>query len=673
MISRHVALSALSLFFIGSVQAQSIESDGELREVASALGFYFGVAVRPSTIDTFGNQLASEFNSLTAENDMKWGVLAPELGVYDFSGADQLVEFAQANNMRVRGHVLYWTRLNGLPTWLPGEISEAADPGGRLRELMNEHAEVTLGRYAGRVQQWDVVNEPLEVFGPNLDPDNLFFQTLGDNWVAEAFEMAHAADPTAELYLNEVLIVNNDTKFEGLYALASDLISNDVPIDGVGIQGHFFFAPPDRVGLTNQLSRIGDLGLSVELTEVDIPIYLFAMQQNPLEAQAQAYADVVFSCLDVEACRGITVWGLNDGLTWLDSFTDTAMFAPNMPLLFDEEGNPKIAYDAVVSALATQLSSQPSLSNRPALDSASLNSQLHRVAANMIASEAREATRPMGAWSFWLEGSFLSGQLDMQGPLSGYDAESTGALAGANYSVSDSLLLGLGGGYFQSDLDAQTTLSASSTETLLGFFNLGYSFNPRARFSLIGIVGDENLDFDRSYVSGLDPVFASSSAGASSYSLHAALFRDYDLSSLKITTGLHADFVDYDRDGFVETGAGVLNLMVTPFNTGSSKIGASLEARKKIAINEANLEPVLRLKYSRDIGSLGRIGSASFAINPDAAFSYSTLEVDRDQLDFEASVRFRISEMVSLEAGYNGFFSNRSAFHTGQARLSLTW
>jgi hypothetical protein len=216
---------------------------------------------------------------------------------------------------------------------------------------MKNHARTVVDRYAGRLEQWDVVNEPLATLSGALDPTNLFFQTLGEEYIDLAFREAHAADPHALLFLNETLVELIPAKFAGLLALAERLLARGVPIHGIGIQGHFFLSRPNPGALQRQFEQIAELGLLVELTEVDLPISLFAAAPDPLVAQAQAYADVFDACLAVPACTGVTTWGIDDGDTWLDTFPLSQQNAPNRPLLFDASGAPKPAYDAVVAAL----------------------------------------------------------------------------------------------------------------------------------------------------------------------------------------------------------------------------------------------------------------------------------------------------------------------------------
>lgn len=191
-----------------------------LREAARAAGIEIGVAVEAAMLapgSASAATIAREFSSLTAENAMKWQPLAPAApGVYAFDPADAIVDFAQAQGQRVRGHTLFWGSLNGPPTWLSAELAVAPDPSGRLRELMAQHVSAVVGRYAGRSGTWDVVNEPLVFNTGELDPANPFQRVLGESYIADAFRLAHAADPAATLYLNETLLETNGPKFDGL-------------------------------------------------------------------------------------------------------------------------------------------------------------------------------------------------------------------------------------------------------------------------------------------------------------------------------------------------------------------------------------------------------------------------------------------------------------------------
>lgn len=329
----------------------AVASPLTLREAAVAAGIYVGVATSPAELASGVDAIvARDFNSLTPENHMKWSLVAPAPGVYDFGPADALVDFAEANGMRVRGHTLVWGRSNGPPEWLGAELAGVPDPAAHLRDLMLDHIDTVAGRYAGRIESWDVVNEPLAAVSGALDTSNPYFQLLGEDYIAEAFHAARAVDPNAKLFLNEYGTERIPAKFAGLVALVERLLADGVPIDGVGLQDHFL-TRPNRAALEAQLRTFAEMGLLVEITELDLPLLLFSRDADPLASQAQAYADVFAACLAVSACRGVTNWGVTDADSWLDDFDLLRFFAPNQPLLFDADGFPKPAYDAVLATL----------------------------------------------------------------------------------------------------------------------------------------------------------------------------------------------------------------------------------------------------------------------------------------------------------------------------------
>ncbi len=329
-----------------------------LGEAGRELGRFFGTTSEGPgwTRGPIGELVRRHFNSVTSQNELKWGPVEPEPGVYDFTRADETVAFAEANGLRMRGHVLFWHRAS-LPDWLPAELAAAHDAEARLRELMRERVETTMGRYRGRIHTWDVVNEPLALLSDQVDPSSIFYQTFAsyDDFLDLAFELAREADPDAKLFLNEVFASVSDATFAGLHRLVKGMVERGTPIDGVGIQGHYVLALPDRDVLIERLRAFADLGLLVEITELDVSIRLLDDAPDPLAAQAEVYRDVYEACLAVDACIGVTTWNSNDGSTWLDRDPIFGARAPHRPTLFDTGLRPKPAYlaarDAVLAAL----------------------------------------------------------------------------------------------------------------------------------------------------------------------------------------------------------------------------------------------------------------------------------------------------------------------------------
>ncbi|MYY80897.1 1,4-beta-xylanase [Streptomyces sp. SID335] len=295
-------------------------------EAAAASGRYFGTAVASGKLgdSTYSTLLDREFNMITPENEMKWDTIEPSRGSFDFAPADRIVNRATAHGQRTRGHTLVWH--SQLPSWVDS-IRDAST----LRRVTDNHITTTMKHYQGKVYAWDVVNEAFADGGSGRHRDSVFQKVLGDGFIEDAFRTARKADPAAKLCYNDYNIENwSDAKTQGVYKMVKDFTSRGVPIDCVGFQSHFEAGGPPA-GFRTTLSKFAALGVDVQITELDIA-----------QASATAYADAVKACLSVARCKGITVWGIRDKDSWRTGKT---------PLLFDDSGNKKPAYSAVLAAL----------------------------------------------------------------------------------------------------------------------------------------------------------------------------------------------------------------------------------------------------------------------------------------------------------------------------------
>ncbi|MFN8018449.1 MAG: endo-1,4-beta-xylanase [Acidimicrobiales bacterium] len=316
-----------------------------LRELGARAGIRIGAAVDPGQLGDglLTTTLAREFSSLTAENAMKWYAVEPTRGNEDYAGADALVAFAEAHGMEVRGHNLLWAQDAYTPAW----VKAITDPDD-LRAVVEHHISSEVGRYAGRVPRWDVVNEPLASVGTGTS-GSVFERVLGPGWLADAYRTAHQADPGAELWLNEYGTDWVPGKHAALLALVRQLLRDGAPLDGIGLQTHRLGVDgPDRATFERQLRDFADLGLKVAITELDVAIR--PGDPTGLARQAEAYRTIVESCLAVTSCVEVTTWGISDRDTWLDG--QGILPAPTRPLLFDDDFAPKPAREAVAAALA---------------------------------------------------------------------------------------------------------------------------------------------------------------------------------------------------------------------------------------------------------------------------------------------------------------------------------
>ncbi|GEN78638.1 endo-1,4-beta-xylanase [Actinotalea fermentans] len=324
---------------------RDVAPDGVVVGTAAAGGGHLGTGRDPFQVDErYRALVGSEFSSVTPENQLKWEYVHPERDGYTFEAADDVVDFAQEHGMVVRGHTLLWHSQN--PAWLEqGDYSPA-----ELREILHEHVTTVVGRYAGRVAQWDVANEIIDERGRLRTQENIWLRELGPGVIADAFRWAHEADPDALLFLNDYDAEVVNAKSDAYLALATDLLAQGVPVHGFGVQGHLVLErDPPGEGLAANLQRFADLGLATAVTEADVRMVLEDGRATPeqLALQGEYYANLVAGCLAVAGCDSITLWGFTDRYSWVPSWFEGLGAAT----VLTEDYVPKPAYDAVAAAL----------------------------------------------------------------------------------------------------------------------------------------------------------------------------------------------------------------------------------------------------------------------------------------------------------------------------------
>jgi len=344
-------------------QAPSSES---LRDLAAAIGLRVGSAIIDQDLDTpaWAAVAASQFSVVTPGNDMKWQVVEPTQGVFDWTGADNLVAFAKANNQLVRGHTLCWH--NQLPDWLTTGVANGTISSSQLSGLLQRHVYTEVGRYRGRIWQWDVCNEFLTDTTPSqIDPNNFWIANAGPGIIADAFRWARQADPQALLFYNDYNIGGEDgtnAKFDAAFALAQQLLGEGVPIDGIGIQGHLdtqYGWSPQR--LQADIEQFASLGLKVAITEADVRTFVNnATDQVPTDNLAQfaqpfEFSEMMKAALAVPELISFTVWGFTDADSWVPGTFTGEGYAT----IYDVNLNPKPAYLALQSDLALAAKGAP--------------------------------------------------------------------------------------------------------------------------------------------------------------------------------------------------------------------------------------------------------------------------------------------------------------------------
>jgi endo-1,4-beta-xylanase len=325
--------------------------DRPLRDHAKRIGLLVGTAVDVDAYandQTYADLVDTQFNVVTAENVMKWGLLEPVQGETDFTVADQLVANARANRQKVHGHTLLWH--NQLPGWLTTGVANGDIDAAELRTILRRHVFEVMRHFRGKVFQWDVVNEVIDDNGQLRN--TIFLQLLGPGYIADMFRWARQADPKARLVMNDYNVEFPGAKADAYYALVRDLLKQKVPIDALGAQGHLGlrYGLPTTLDMFTNLKRFQDLGLDIVFTEADIRI-LMPVDIFNIQAQAQGYSALLQTCLLLKRCVMFTVWGFTDKYSWVPGVFPEEGAAT----LYDENFAPKPAYREVQAVLAAQV------------------------------------------------------------------------------------------------------------------------------------------------------------------------------------------------------------------------------------------------------------------------------------------------------------------------------
>lgn len=351
----------LSSLLIGSAYAQ--EQSTSLKDTYSK-HFRIGTALsatqiagkEPGTLDLVKQQ----FNAVTAENVMKWEIIEPVEGQFNFAAADAMIEFAESNNIKVIGHVLLWHEQT--PAWVFQDAKGQPASKELVLSRLKNHINAVMGRYKGRIHGWDAVNEALNEDG-TLRQSN-WYKALGDDYIATVFELAHQVDPKAELYYNDFNLFKPE-KRAGVLKLVAALKAKNVPIHGIGEQGHYSLDYPELQQVEDSIVAFKNTGLKVVITELDISVLPFPEPEKigadislnmQLKQEFNPYADGLPKAVSdqltekylqlfelflrhSDAIERVTLWGVNDNQTWRNNWPMKGR--TDYPLLFDRKNQPK--------------------------------------------------------------------------------------------------------------------------------------------------------------------------------------------------------------------------------------------------------------------------------------------------------------------------------------------
>lgn len=321
--------------------------------------FPVGVAVFPEALKRSEATLIKEhFVSMTPENVMKMGPIHPEEDRYNWGPADEIVAFAQANDMVMRGHALCWH--NQTPDWIFIDDEDKDVSKEVLLSRLERHITEVVTRYKDDIYAWDVVNEAISDKTGEFYRDSKWYQICGEEFITRAFEYARAADPDVALFYNDYEVIN-PVKRQKIYELVKGLKEAGVPIDGVGIQGHWSVYEPSEEVLRETIETFTDLGLKVQVTELDVSIYPKEHSRRAKRADDQdvftaelkekqaAQYEMIFRVFREykDDLNAVTFWNISDKYSWLDHFPVEGR--KDYPLLFDENHEPKESYQRVVN------------------------------------------------------------------------------------------------------------------------------------------------------------------------------------------------------------------------------------------------------------------------------------------------------------------------------------
>lgn len=353
-------------------------SNGSNLKDAYKNAFLMGVAITDAIVS--GRDKASQeivvkhFNSITLENAMKAEELNPRPGEFNWGPADAFVAFGEAHKMFIIGHTLVWH--NQVPAWFFTNANGKPNTKEEQIERLRSHIKNVAGRYAGRVDAWDVVNEV-------IDNDGSYRPTLwvnafgnGDTLVKYAFKFASEFAPGTELYYND-FNTWRPTKRDGIVRMVKMLQKEGIRIDGVGIQGHWGLNYPKNAYIEAAIDSFASCGVKVMITELDVDVLpltkegqiigqgmsdkQFQLEEFKLflDPYSKGLPDSVQQLLTKryeelfrifygrrEKISRVTLWGVHDGMSWKNGYPIPRR--TNYPLLWDRNRQPKPALDAVL-------------------------------------------------------------------------------------------------------------------------------------------------------------------------------------------------------------------------------------------------------------------------------------------------------------------------------------
>ena len=290
----------------------------------------------------YNGVVTREYNSITAENVMKFGALQPSQNNFNWTDADYLVSYAQQNNKRIHGHTLNW--YNSLPSWVTNFSGDSA----AWENLLKTHIQTVVAHFKGKVASWDVVNEAF--LDDGTVRNSIWVQKLGADYVARCFQYAHEADPDALLFYNDYGHEYSAPKRAAILNMIASFKTRSIPIHGIGMQFHVTHTQTDA-NIRDAVSDAASTGLKVHISELDVRVnnnkvqgLVFTNALSTLQAARYKFIVQTYNTIPASLKFGITTWNVGDADSWIPAW----LGAPDWPLPFDANYLRKPAYYGII-------------------------------------------------------------------------------------------------------------------------------------------------------------------------------------------------------------------------------------------------------------------------------------------------------------------------------------
>lgn len=312
------------------------------------LPFPMGAAVSVNLMKNntkYNSVVTKEYNSITAENAMKFDALHPAENTFSWADADYLVNYAQTNNKRIHGHTLNW--YNAVPSWVTNFVGDST----AWENLLKTHIQTVVTHFKGKVTSWDVVNEAFSDDGTIRN--TIWVQKLGPDYVARCFQYARQADPDAVLCYNDYGHEYSSAKRNAISNMIASFKTRGIPIDCIGLQFHMTYTQSDA-NISAAINSAAATGLNVHISELDVRLndakvqgFILTPALSAQQAARYKYVAKAYNAIPASQQFGITTWNVGDADSWIPAW----LGAPDYPLPFDKNYLRKDAYRGIIEGV----------------------------------------------------------------------------------------------------------------------------------------------------------------------------------------------------------------------------------------------------------------------------------------------------------------------------------